>query len=95
MLKDAEPVGRAFDVSGLKGTHRHFYERLDMPDNYVVLGDAVAHLNPRFGSGMTAAAFQVLPCCSMHPSMHHAMCLLRDCDPCLGQSSAVQALAAA
>lgn len=58
-LKDAEPLGPACDYLGAKGTERHFYERLDMPDNYVVLGDALAHLNPRFGSGMTAAAFQV------------------------------------
>lgn len=57
-LKDAEPLGPACDYLGAKGTERHFYERLDMPDNYVVLGDALAHLNPRFGSGMTAAAFQ-------------------------------------
>ncbi|KAK9836653.1 hypothetical protein WJX74_005374 [Apatococcus lobatus] len=57
-LKDAEPLGPAFDYLGAKGTQRHFYERLYMPDNYVVLGDALAHLNPCFGSGMTSAAFQ-------------------------------------
>ncbi len=58
-LKDAEPMGPALDCLGVKGTERHYYERLNMPEGYVVLGDAFAHLNPRFGSGMSASAFQV------------------------------------
>ena len=58
-LKHAEPLGEAFDCVGIKGTERYFYERLNMPDSYIVMGDALAHLNPRFGSGMSASAFQV------------------------------------
>lgn len=61
-IKDAEAIGPSFDYLGAQGTVRHFYEHVNMPENYVVLGDALAHLNPRFGSGMSAAAFQV-QCC--------------------------------
>ncbi|KAK9840142.1 hypothetical protein WJX74_004084 [Apatococcus lobatus] len=57
-VKDAEAIGPSFDYLGAQGTVRHFYEHCNMPESYVVLGDALAHLNPRFGSGMSAASFQ-------------------------------------
>jgi 2-polyprenyl-6-methoxyphenol hydroxylase-like FAD-dependent oxidoreductase len=37
---------------------RRFYEEVTIPRNLVVLGDAVAVLNPSYGQGMSTAALQ-------------------------------------
>ena len=58
-LKDAEPVGPMVSWLGYPGTSRRYFEHMRMPEGYLILGDAVASLNPRFGTGMSMAAFQV------------------------------------
>jgi 2-polyprenyl-6-methoxyphenol hydroxylase-like FAD-dependent oxidoreductase len=37
---------------------RRFDQLRELPDGYVCLGDALCHLNPSYGSGMTSAALQ-------------------------------------
>lgn len=44
---------------GYPGTVKRCLEQLQMPDGYLVLGDALASLNPRFGTGISTAALQV------------------------------------
>ncbi len=58
MLKDAQPVGEIYAMHGAKGTTRRFFEEVNMPDGFIVMGDAICSLNPRFGQGMTVAAMQ-------------------------------------
>lgn len=61
MLKGAEPLGQMISWLGAPGTTKYSFEKVDMPDGYVVLGDAIASLNPRFATGMTVVAKQVCP----------------------------------
>ncbi|MFI6033109.1 NAD(P)/FAD-dependent oxidoreductase [Streptomyces sp. NPDC051315] len=56
LIERAEPLT---DVSFTRttGNRRHFYERLSAwPENFVVLGDALAAFNPVYGHGMSVAA---------------------------------------
>ncbi|MFJ6660272.1 FAD-dependent oxidoreductase [Streptomyces sp. NPDC091377] len=56
LLEHAEPLT---DIAYSRSTvnRRHFYERLPVwPENFVVLGDAVAAFNPVYGQGMSVAA---------------------------------------
>ena len=64
MIADAEPVGPMISWLGYPGTVRRCYEKVSMPDGISVLGDALASLNPRFGTGVSVAALQV--CQPMH-----------------------------
>ncbi|WP_093778793.1 NAD(P)/FAD-dependent oxidoreductase [Streptomyces sp. yr375] len=56
LLEQAEPLS---DVSYTRATvnRRHFYERMPAwPENFVVLGDALAAFNPLYGHGLAVAA---------------------------------------
>ncbi|MGW1270869.1 NAD(P)/FAD-dependent oxidoreductase [Streptomyces sp. NPDC002491] len=56
LLEQAEPLS---DVAYTRSTvnRRHFYERMAAwPDNFVVLGDALAAYNPLYGHGLAVAA---------------------------------------
>jgi 2-polyprenyl-6-methoxyphenol hydroxylase-like FAD-dependent oxidoreductase len=56
LLEYAEPLS---DVSLTRSTvnRRHFYERMQVwPENFAVLGDALAAFNPLYGHGLAAAA---------------------------------------
>ena len=59
MLKGAEPLGQMEAWQGAPGTTNICFERIPMPDGYMVLGDAMASLIPRFATGMTISAQQV------------------------------------
>ncbi|WP_093907810.1 NAD(P)/FAD-dependent oxidoreductase [Streptomyces sp. cf386] len=60
LLDNAEPLS---DVSVTRSTvnRRYFYERMPAwPENFVVLGDALAALNPVYGHGLAVAAQSAL-----------------------------------
>ena len=59
MLKGAAPLGPMISWVGAPGTTKHCFEKVSMPDGYVIVGDAIASLNPRFATGMTVVAKQV------------------------------------
>ncbi|MEV5989574.1 FAD-dependent monooxygenase [Streptomyces sp. NPDC052051] len=57
----AELIGKATPLGPVRVTHmtanrRRFYEKVTLPDNFLVLGDAVAAFNPTYGHGMSVAA---------------------------------------
>ncbi|MGW3143619.1 NAD(P)/FAD-dependent oxidoreductase [Streptomyces sp. NPDC001177] len=59
LLGNAEPLS---DVSVTRATlnRRHFYERMPVwPENFAVVGDALAAFNPIYGQGLAAAAQSV------------------------------------
>jgi flavin-dependent dehydrogenase len=58
-IQDAiEDLAPASHVYGFRRTanRRRRYERARLPEGFLVLGDAATHLNPSYGTGMTAAA---------------------------------------
>ncbi|MFF9192705.1 NAD(P)/FAD-dependent oxidoreductase [Streptomyces rochei] len=55
LLDKAEPLGTV-QVSRMTANRRRYYEKTDMPDRLLVLGDAVAAYNPQYGHGMSVAA---------------------------------------
>ncbi|MGW0862940.1 NAD(P)/FAD-dependent oxidoreductase [Streptomyces sp. NPDC002611] len=60
LLEQAEPLS---DVSFTRTTlnRRHFYERMPAwPENFAVLGDALASFNPVYGHGLAVAAQSAL-----------------------------------
>jgi 2-polyprenyl-6-methoxyphenol hydroxylase-like FAD-dependent oxidoreductase len=55
-IKDAEPLTPIYGYRATENRLRQ-YERLSrLPDNFVILGDAVCAFNPVYGQGMTMAA---------------------------------------
>lgn len=60
LLRQAQPLS---DVAFTRATvnRRHFYERMPAwPENFIVLGDAVAAYNPIYGHGLSVAAQSAL-----------------------------------
>ncbi|MEU2968988.1 FAD-dependent monooxygenase [Streptomyces ardesiacus] len=55
LLDKAKPLGPV-QVTRMTANRRRFYEKTAMPDNLLVLGDAVAAYNPTYGHGMSVAA---------------------------------------
>ncbi|MFJ4788600.1 FAD-dependent oxidoreductase [Streptomyces sp. NPDC088794] len=55
MIKKASPIGPV-QLTRMTGNRRRFYEKTALPDNLLVLGDALAAYNPTYGHGMSVAA---------------------------------------
>ena len=54
-IKDAKPVSPIYSFRNTENRLRH-YDKLKLPEGFVVMGDAVFALNPLYGQGMTTAA---------------------------------------
>lgn len=54
-IKDAKPVSPIYSFRNTENRLRH-YDKLKLPEGFVVVGDAVFTLNPLYGQGMTTAA---------------------------------------
>lgn len=56
----ADLIRKAEPLTPVRVTHasnrRRFYEKIPLPDNLIVLGDALAVFNPTYGHGMSVAA---------------------------------------
>ncbi|MFD5537953.1 NAD(P)/FAD-dependent oxidoreductase [Streptomyces sp. NPDC127079] len=59
LIKRADPLGPVH-VTRMTANRRHFYEKVALPANFLVLGDAVAAYNPTYGHGMSVAAKSAL-----------------------------------
>ena len=59
LIRAAEPIDDPIAFRFPASTRRH-YERIELPDNLVVLGDSLCSLNPVYGQGMTVAALEAL-----------------------------------
>jgi 2-polyprenyl-6-methoxyphenol hydroxylase-like FAD-dependent oxidoreductase len=58
-MKDAVPDSEIYGYR-VKGSRRYHYESMSVwPENFIVLGDAVAVFNPFYGQGITSAALGV------------------------------------
>ncbi|CAL9534314.1 Putative epoxidase LasC [Streptomyces sp. enrichment culture] len=56
LLENAEPLS-GVTFTRATGNRRHFYERMPVwPENFAVLGDALAAFNPLYGHGLSASA---------------------------------------
>ncbi|CAM5234467.1 NAD(P)/FAD-dependent oxidoreductase [Streptomyces griseomycini] len=55
LLDKAKPL-TSVQVTHMTANRRRFYEKTTMPENLLVLGDAVAAYNPTYGHGMSVAA---------------------------------------
>ncbi len=55
-LQAGEPLGPAVAHRAPSTVRRHYERMARFPEGFLVVGDAVCSLNPRYGQGMTAAA---------------------------------------
>jgi 2-polyprenyl-6-methoxyphenol hydroxylase-like FAD-dependent oxidoreductase len=56
LIENAEPLGPVRVTNSTGNRYRRFEKLADWPDGFLVMGDAVASLNPVYGHGMAAAA---------------------------------------
>ncbi|MGW4951561.1 NAD(P)/FAD-dependent oxidoreductase [Streptomyces parvulus] len=55
LISKAPPLGPV-SVTHMTANRRHFYEKASLPDNLLIIGDAIASYNPTYGHGMSVAA---------------------------------------
>ena len=59
-MRAAEPITPIKTYRGTENRLRHFDRAKDLPENFLLLGDAVCAFNPVYGQGMTTAALGAL-----------------------------------
>jgi len=59
-MRAAEPITPIKTHRGTENRLRHFDRAKDLPENFLLLGDAVCAFNPVYGQGMTTAALGAL-----------------------------------
>jgi 2-polyprenyl-6-methoxyphenol hydroxylase-like FAD-dependent oxidoreductase len=55
-IRQAEPVSPIYGYQRMENQWRHFERLTRWPESFVVVGDAVCHLNPYYGQGMAVSA---------------------------------------
>ncbi|MES1022643.1 hypothetical protein ABN584_07065 [Gloeocapsa sp. BRSZ] len=58
-IKDAEPISPIYAHRATANRLRH-YDKIELPHNFVILGDAVCALCPVYGQGMTVSALSAI-----------------------------------
>ncbi len=58
-IKTAKALSPIYPYRGAINRFLHYEKMLEMPENFIVLGDAVCIFNPVYGQGMTTAALGV------------------------------------
>ncbi len=55
-IKDSQPISPIYGYQRTENRLRHYEKVSRLPENFLVVGDAVCAFNPVYGQGMTAAA---------------------------------------
>jgi len=59
-IKEAQPISPVYGYQRTENRWRHYEQLSRLPENFVMLGDAVCAFNPVYGQGITVAALGAL-----------------------------------